>query len=158
MLGVRNLFNPHVWWQSIAMWFVVAVVGHDLILFPFYALADRVLPTPRRVPNNGDRPPPRVPVKNYLRMPTLAAGLLLLMFLPGIIQQGAPAYQAATGQTQAPYLSRWLLLTAALYLASALCYAVKTLLHQHRPADTAATSPSMPPPTQSDSDSQPRRA
>jgi hypothetical protein len=34
---------------------------------------------------------------------------------------------------------------------------VKTLLHQHRPADTAATSPSMPPPTQSDSDSQPLR-
>ena len=34
VLGVRNLFNPNVWWQSIAVWFAVAVIGHDLILFP----------------------------------------------------------------------------------------------------------------------------
>ena len=74
-------------------------------------------------------------------MPTLAAGLLLLIFLPGIIEQGAPTYQAATGQTQAPYLSRWLLLTAAFYLASALCYAVRTLLGQRRSSDTTTTAP-----------------
>ncbi len=79
-------------------------------------------------------------------MPTLAAGLLLLMFLPGIIEQGAPTYQAATGQTQAPYLSRWLLLTAAFYLASALCYAVRTLLGQRRSGDTTTTAPPATPP------------
>ena len=45
VLGVRNLFNPTVWWQSIAVWFAVAVIGHDLILFPLYALADRLLAT-----------------------------------------------------------------------------------------------------------------
>ena len=39
VLGLRNLFNPTVWWQSIAVWFAVAVIGHDLILFPLYALA-----------------------------------------------------------------------------------------------------------------------
>jgi hypothetical protein len=145
MLGVQNLFNPTVWWQSIAVWFVVAVIGHDLILFPLYALADRLLPRRRRAPKDRDgapqRPPRHVPVTNYLRMPTLAAGLLLVMFLPGIIEQGAPTYQAATGQTQAPYLSRWLLLTAAFYLASALCYAVKTLLRQRDSTKTAKVSP-----------------
>src|SRR5271167_5084192 len=47
VLGVKNLFNPAVWWQSIAVWFAVAVIGHDLILFPLYSLADRLLPAPR---------------------------------------------------------------------------------------------------------------
>ena len=154
VLGLRNLFNPTVWWQSIAVWFAVAVIGHDLILFPLYALGDRLLRRSRDAPTDGNgasqHPSRRIPLTNYLRMPTLAAGLLLLIFLPGIIEQGAPTYQAATGQTQAPYLSRWLLLTAAFYLASALCYAVKTLLRQRRSTDTAATSPPVtPPPAQS---------
>jgi hypothetical protein len=140
VLGLRNLFNPTVWWQSIAVWFAVAVIGHDLILFPLYALGDRLL----RQSRDG-----RIPLTNYLRMPTLAAGLLLLIFLPGIIEQGAPTYQAATGQTQDPYLSRWLLLTAAFYLASALCYAVRTLLGQRRSGDTTTTAPpATPPPAQ----------
>jgi len=30
-----------VWWQSILVWFLGAVVLHDLVLFPLYALADR---------------------------------------------------------------------------------------------------------------------
>jgi hypothetical protein len=163
VLGVQNLLNPSVWWQSIAVWFAVAVIGHDLILFPLYALADRLLPRRRRARDDGDRaplrPPRHVPVTNYLRMPTLAGGLLLLMFLPGIIEQGAPIYQAATGLTQAPYLSRWLLLTAAFYLASALCYAVKTLLRQRRSADTLVTSPPVaPPPAEPGNDPQPRGA
>ena len=145
VLGLRNLFNPTVWWQSIAVWFAVAVIGHDLILFPLYAAGDRLLRRSRDAPTDGNgasqHPSRRIPLTNYLRMPTLAAGLLLLIFLPGIIEQGAPTYQAATGQTQAPYLSRWLLLTAAFYFASALCYAVRTLLGQRRSGDTTATAP-----------------
>ena len=86
-------------------------------------------------------------------MPTLAAGLLLLMFLPGIIEQGAATYQAATGLTQAPYLTRWLLLTAAFYLASALCYAVRTLLRQRDSIKTAKSSP----PAASSNDPQPHQ-
>jgi hypothetical protein len=157
VVGLRNLFNPTVWWQSIAVWFAVAVIGHDLILFPLYALADRLLPARRGAPNHGDgtpqHPPKHIPVTNYLRMPTLAAGLLLLMFLPGIIEQGAPTYQAATGQTQAPYLGRWLLLTAAFYLASALWYAVRTRLRQRDSRQTAIISP----PAQPRTDSQPHQ-
>jgi hypothetical protein len=142
VLGVRNLFNPNVWWQSIAVWFAVAVIGHDLILFPIYALGDRLLPRTRSTPKDAEqRPSGRIRLTNYVRMPTLAAGLLLVMFLPGIIEQGAPTYQAATGLTQAPYLSRWLLLTAIFYLASALCYAARALLRQHDSAKTAQKSP-----------------
>ncbi|MDT5148599.1 MAG: hypothetical protein QOI01_332 [Mycobacterium sp.] len=132
VLGVQNLFNPKVWWQSIAVWFAVAVIGHDLILFPLYALAERLLPRGRRDAKSAN--PHRVPVTNYVRMPTLATGLTFALFLPGIIQQGAFTYHAATGLTQEPFLARWLLLVAAFYLASAVCYVVKSVMTRTRPA------------------------
>ena len=129
VVGIDSLFNPTVWWQSIAVWFAVAIIAHDLILFPLYALADRIL-TLRR-PHRGqapEKPSQRPPLTNYVRMPTLASGLLLLLFLPGIIQQGAVTYYTATGLTQAPYLTRWLVVTAIFYVVAALWYAMKVLL------------------------------
>ena len=159
VLGVKNLFNPTVWWQSIAVWFAVAVIGHDLILFPLYALAERLLPRSRRTPTQRHRaaqhPSGRLPLTNYLRMPTLAAGLLLLLFFPGIIEQGAPAYHNATGLTQAPFLTRWLLITAAFYLTSALWYVVKTVLrHRHSPDDTTPSPQSTTPPAHTPGDAE----
>lgn len=131
VLGIDQLFNSGVWWQSIAVWFVIAVIGHDLILFPLYALADRLLPRGRSA---AEAPhPQQVPLTNYLRMPTLACALTFMLFFPGIIQQGAFTYTAATGLTQEPFLQRWLLLTAGFYLASAVCYVVKSLMVRTRP-------------------------
>jgi hypothetical protein len=130
VLGLDQLFNPGVWWQSIAVWFAVAVIGHDLILFPLYALAERLLPKGRRDAKPAN--PDRVPLTNYLRMPTLATGLTFALFLPGIIQQGAFSYHAATGLTQAPFFDRWLLLVAGFYLASAVCYVVKSVMTRTR--------------------------
>jgi len=120
-----------VWWQSIAVWFAVAVIGHDLILFPLYALAERLLPKRRPSPDAAD--PSSVPLTNYLRMPTLATALTFALFLPGIIQQGAFSYQAATGLTQEPFGRRWLLLTAGFYLISAACYVVRSVMTRTRP-------------------------
>lgn len=131
VLGVQNLFNPKVWWQSIAVWFAVAVIGHDLILFPLYALAERFLPKRRRAGNPTDSH--RVPLTNYLRMPTLATALTFALFLPGIIRQGAFTYTAATGLTQEPFLGRWLLLVAGFYLVSAVCYLVRSVTTRTRP-------------------------
>jgi hypothetical protein len=116
-----TLWNPGTWWQSIAVWFAAAVVGHDLLLFPLYALADRVLST--RTGRRLDHP--KLLARNYIRVPTLGAGLTLLIFLPGIIEQGGATYQAATGQTQQPFLGRWLLLTAAMFALSALVYVAR---------------------------------
>jgi hypothetical protein len=126
-----TLWNPNVWWQSIAVWFAAAIIAHDLILFPLYALADRVLATPGE-----RRRRPRVPMLNYIRIPTIASALSLLVFLPGIIKQGAPVYMAATGQTQDPFLGRWLLLTAALFGLSALAYGIR-VVSAHRRGITA---------------------
>ena len=129
VLGIDALFNPMVWWQSIAVWFAVAVIGHDLILFPLYALAERLLPKGRRGDPADQR---RVPVTNYLRMPTMATALTFFLFLPGIIEQGAFTYHAATGLTQEPFLGRWLLLVAGFYLISAVCYAVRSVTTRTR--------------------------
>lgn len=116
------LWNPNTWWQSIAVWFAAAIVAHDLVLFPIYAVADRLLIT-----TGMDRRPSRVPVLNYIRVPVLASGLTLLVFLPGIIRQGAPTFIAATGLTQDAFLGRWLLLTAAMFAISAVCYAIRLM-------------------------------
>ena len=124
-----TLWNPHSWWQSIAVWFAAAIIAHDLLLFPIYALADRILWT-----RAGRRPlrQPRVSVRNYVRIPALGSGLTLLVFLPGIIRQGASTYLAATGQTQQPFLGRWLLLTTAMFTASAVVYVVRLTTNGRR--------------------------
>ena len=144
-LGPKQLWNPHVWWQSIAVWFVAAIILHDLVLFPFYALADRSLgagwqAVMGRVPDRM----PRVPPVNYIRIPVMASGLLFLMFFPGIIEQGQGAYLRATGLTQAPFLDRWLLITAVLFASSAVAYAVRSAMVGRR--QLAAQDASVTPP------------
>jgi hypothetical protein len=121
-----QLWNRDTWWQSIAVWFAAAVIGHDLVLFPLYALADRLL----FVRRTGSRV--KVMARNHIRIPALGAGLTLLVFLPGIIEQGGPTYRAATGQTQQPFLGRWLLLAAAMFGISAAVYAGRLVAARRR--------------------------
>lgn len=113
------LWNTRTWWQSILVWFAAAIVAHDLVLFPLYALADRILVRGTRIPRL------RVPLVNYVRVPALGSALMLLLFLPGIVKHGAPTVLAATGQTQDPFLGRWLLLTAAMFGVSAILYTAR---------------------------------
>lgn len=134
-----TLWNSGVWWQSIVVWLAAAVIAHDLLLFPLYALADRLLWLPIR--RSGQ---PKVSARNHIRVPALGAGLTLLIFLPGIIQQGAPTYQAATGQTQEPFLGRWLLLTAAMFAVSALCYAARLAGARFRAGNDPRSEPIHP--------------
>lgn len=113
-----TLWKPEgTWWKSMAVWFAAAIVCHDLVLFPIYSMTDRLL-------GNGAKrlPRTRVPVHNHVRVPALGSGLLLLMFLPDIIRQGATKYFQDTGMSQEPFLGRWLMLTAAMFTLSALAY------------------------------------
>ncbi|MGH3423971.1 MAG: hypothetical protein ACRDO8_04530 [Nocardioidaceae bacterium] len=133
VLGPSALWDPDVWWQSIAVWFLGAVVAHDLVLFPLYALADRSYAGTvrllrrllRRRRRSRRTAGPRVSALNYVRVPVLASALLLLLFFPGIVEQGANSYVAATGQTQEPFLRRWLLLTGSFFAAAAVAYALR---------------------------------
>lgn len=126
-----SLWKPEgPWWRSIAVWFAAAIIAHDLVLFPIYALADRLLGmSPRRRARCREL---RVPVRNYIRVPVLGSGLLLLMFFPSIFNQNAQLFSDDTGLTQHPFLGRWLLLTAAMFGASALAYGTRLAMTRLR--------------------------
>lgn len=135
VLGPAELWDPAVWWQSIAVWFVGAAIAHDLVLFPLYASADRLLSNAVSSPRGraGAAARPKVSPRNHVRVPVLASLLLFGLFLPGIVQQGADDYATATGQTQDPFLVRWLLLSAAFCAVSALVWIARLRLARRRP-------------------------
>ncbi len=138
---LSTLWKPEgAWWQSMVVWFAAAFIAHDFLLFPSYALADRVLGFSMTRPGRHGRA--GLPIRNYARIPALGSGLLFLMFFPGIIRQGAPLFAEDTGLTQQPFLGRWLLLTAEMFAASALVYATRmTLAHRRKTTTTQSGRP-----------------
>ena len=107
---------------KIVAWFVLALVLHDLIIWPLYALADRgALRLARR---HSDRLP-RVPWINYVRVPAIMSAILLAIALPLVLRRSQASYYAATGLTESVYFGRWLLVTGALFALSAVLYAVR---------------------------------
>jgi hypothetical protein len=114
---------------GVAVWFAGAVVGHDLLLLPLYALADRsVLAAARhRAPSL-----PAVPWINYPRVPAGLSALLLLVWFPLIFRLSS-RYQVSTTLSPDPFLWHWLAVTGALFLVSAIAYALR-LRAAHRAA------------------------
>ena len=115
--------------ESVAIWFVGAVIGHDLLLMPLYSIADRSVMTAIR-----HRAPalPATPWINYLRVPAVVSGLLLLLWFPLILRLHTQ-YKASTTLSPDPFLWHWLAVTGALFLLSATAYAVR-LRAAHRAA------------------------
>ena len=114
---------------AVAVWFIGAVIGHDLVLMPLYSIADRsVLAAVRhRAPNL-----PAVPWINYLRVPAGLSALLLLIWFPLILRL-TTRYQQSTTLSPDPFLWHWLAVTGALFLMSAAAYALR-LRAAHRAA------------------------
>jgi hypothetical protein len=123
-LKIRDLGAP----GSVAIWFLGAIVAHDLVLLPLYSLAERIAArltrataTPARA---GAPPPPGALALNHVRVPAMIAGLLFLLFFPSILGRNE-GYAAASGLDSDVYLGRWLALTGALFVLSGLLYAVR---------------------------------
>ena len=125
-------------WRGFVEWFAVAIIAHDLLLFPLYSLADLSLRglLPRWAVRNpvtaGDggrpraavaRPAPGPPVLNYIRIPVMFSLLLLGVFFPLILGLSQGYYHRASGLGTQPYLWRWLAITGVLFAGSAVCYA-----------------------------------
>ncbi|WP_405704149.1 hypothetical protein [Streptomyces sp. NBC_00069] len=109
---------------GVAMWFVGAALLHDLVLLPLYSLTDRAAQALfTRGPDDGRSTPP-VSV-NYVRVPGFVSGVLLLVWWPLILEQ-VGHYTAATALPADGFLARWLLITAALFAASAMVLIVRT--------------------------------
>jgi hypothetical protein len=107
----------------VGLWLVGAIVAHDLVLFPLYALlgaiaAGAIVPDARRSRL-------RIAALNHLRVPALLAGLALLVWFPLIASKAPRTFMRATGEDVGIYFERWLLLTAVLFAGSALLFALR---------------------------------
>jgi hypothetical protein len=103
-------------------WFLAAAILHDLVLLPVYSLIDRGAGGGIR---RARRSSGAVPLINHVRAPALISGVLLLVYAPEILGLGADTYLGATGHREQGYARNWLLISVALFLASALIYAVR---------------------------------
>ncbi|MDQ4133246.1 MAG: hypothetical protein M3179_08595 [Actinomycetota bacterium] len=105
---------------AVAVWFLGAVIGHDLLLLPLYTLAERPLTALAR-----RRPQPwSAGSVNYVRVPAGVATLLLLVWFP-LIFRLPDSYHSITGRSTENYLERWLLITAALFAVSSFTLALR---------------------------------
>ncbi|HEY3953737.1 MAG TPA: hypothetical protein VGM53_10195 [Streptosporangiaceae bacterium] len=136
--------------RGFVVWFAVAIVGHDLLLFPLYSIADlsvrRLLPrwAARPVPtaapaSNGSlagratAAPAKPPFINHIRVPAGLSLLLLLVWFPLILGLSSANYRKASSLSTDPYLPRWLAITGVAFLLSAVSYALR-LRHAHAAA------------------------
>ena len=104
--------------QNIVLWFVAAIVLHDLALLPFYSAIDRVA-----LRGPGRRSAAAV---NHVRIPAALSALLFLLFFPPILGRNEGSFARVAGVEPSGYLERWLLVTAGLFAASAVLYVVRS--------------------------------
>ena len=98
---------------AIFTWLVASVLLHDFVLLPFYGALDRL---GRRATGAA---------VNYVRVPALISGLLLIVFIGTISGKGGGVFHGVSGLDYEGYFGRWLLVTAALFVASGLVYLLR---------------------------------
>ncbi|MGW8554749.1 hypothetical protein [Streptomyces tubercidicus] len=119
--GVRLLKGDPL---GVALWFVGAALLHDLVLLPLYTAADRLLQNAFRHRRHSTGPPcPPTGGINYLRVPAFVSLLLLVVWYPLVLDR-VPEFSLYTGLPSGVFWGRWLLITAGLFAASAVCLAV----------------------------------
>jgi hypothetical protein len=115
-------------------WFVGAVLLHDLVLLPLYSGLDRLL---GRAAAAGESTRRRLSPVNHLRVPAVVSGILLLVYFPVILGYSSANYRNDTGHSLAGYTRNWLLITAGLFVGSALIYVLRTM-RRHPPSPRPA--------------------
>lgn len=119
-------------WKGILLWFALCVIGHDLIGWPIYTAADRVLiRTQQRHPGRRES---LIPWVNHVRVPVVISGTLLLMFFPLIFRLSQTRYTDYTGLNENAYLANWLAVTAVIFATSSIIYLVRLGLSRRRRA------------------------
>jgi hypothetical protein len=106
---------------GILLWFIGAIIGHDLLLVPLYTLADR---SATAVLRHRRPAPATLPWVNYLRIPAALSGMLLLIWFP-LIFRLPRRFPDTTTLSLDPYLWHWLGVTGALFLLSAAALALR---------------------------------
>ncbi|MEP6952749.1 MAG: hypothetical protein ABI950_01660 [Solirubrobacteraceae bacterium] len=119
--AISHVFDGREPWNFV-VWFVAAALLHDLLLLPFYSVLDRVaqaLPGPRSA-------------VNFVRVPALMSGVMLLVYFPRILDRAPGNYTRVSGFDPEGYMRNWLLITAALFMASALLYVGRSAAARRR--------------------------
>ncbi|MFZ0043967.1 MAG: hypothetical protein WAK93_21840 [Solirubrobacteraceae bacterium] len=117
-------------WVNWVVWFVGAALLHDFVLVPVYSALDRGIGVA------GRHHPPRfgVPVINHLRVPAAISGILLIVYFPLILGLSSTNYRNDTGHNLEGYTRNWLLITASLFLGSAIIYVIRDVPRRQRGA------------------------
>lgn len=105
------------------IWIVAAALLHDLVALPAYSLMLRLSKGAADAAITGRGA--ATLALNAVRIPAGLSLLLLLAYLPLILRIDPDAYESVTGLSVDPYLGRWLLISAALFLISGLVYALR---------------------------------
>ena len=133
--ALSNTGNP----DRILLWLGGSIVAHDLVLFPLYALLGALAAGLLLRRGTGSRL--RIAALNHLRFPVLMSGLLLLVWYPLVAGPAERGFLRTTGLSKDVYLGRWLLLTAALFLGSALLFALRFRRLREGSSDEAELDP-----------------
>ncbi len=99
--------------RHILAWFLILLIGHDLVLVPLYTLLDWVALGGERGRARAARAP--VSAVPFIRVPALLSGLLALVFAPEILNL------TPRGDV---YLGRWLAATGVMFALSGFAYAI----------------------------------
>jgi hypothetical protein len=120
---LRIVENPSA--LGTLIWFGGAAIAHDLIAFPLYSLLNLLASRPLAGPRREWEAERRVPVVNHIRIPAYLCLLALLLFFPLILGLDSSNYEKDAGISSDVFLTRWLGLCAALFLGSAVIYALR---------------------------------
>jgi hypothetical protein len=133
--ALANTGNP----DRILLWLGGSIVAHDLILFPLYALLGAVVAGLLLRRATGSRL--RIAALNHLRFPALMSGLLLLVWYPLVAGPAERGFMRTTGLSKEVYFGRWLWLTGALFVGSALIFALRFHRLREGSSDEAQLDP-----------------
>lgn len=141
---LRIFENPGT--GAVLLWLAGAVVAHDLIALPLYSALLRVAEEGAEATV---RPRRRALLTlNHVRIPAALSLLLLAVSLGLILELDQRRYELTTGLDTDRYLGNWLLITAALFAASGLSYALKLRRGEPRwPQGGRRLAPQGPPPS-----------
>jgi hypothetical protein len=119
------------------VWFAAAIVAHDLLAFPLYSLLNFVAHRGVSGRESAREERRAVPVINHLRIPFALSALAFALFFPEILGLDSSNYEQDAGLGTGVFFDRWLGLCAALFLGSAVIYALRLRLVARRAAAAA---------------------
>jgi hypothetical protein len=124
--GVIRWCDPGSDTFDILAWLACCGVTVELVILPLAWLLNRVACRERV----------------YVRIPAVLSGLLLLVFLPLILDPDNDTYSAITGAPPRDYLKRWLLASVIMFASSALVHAARQV--RSRPKRPSRVRPNPP--------------